>query len=192
MPFTPITWPLTIKPRRQSFYLQTLSVVFTNPYTNVQQVLERDGQRWVSRLTVERGGDLAREIDALVASLRGPAGAVLLPDFRTLAARNDVSGATLTGGSGRTLTVTGGSALMPGDLIQTSPGRGHIVTAVAGDSVSIEPRLREPVTTGALVTDAVRIKMRLASDEAGRNPTRPPRRSSWDLDFVEILPEAES
>jgi len=186
-----ITWPLTFKPIAQEFYIQTLSVVFTNPYTNQQQVLERDGQRWVSRITVERGGDLAREIDALLASIRGPAGTVLMPDFRTLRARNVLGSPTLDSGSGRTLTVSGlSNPLLPGDMIQTSPGRGHIVTvASSGGSVSIEPRLREPVVTGALITDNVRVKMRFGSDDAARNPTRPPRRSSWTLEFVEVLPE---
>jgi len=194
-------WPLTVRPRTQSFYIQTLSVVFTNPYTNVQQVLERDGQRWVSAIEIERGGDLARELDALLAGLRGPAGAVLLPDFRTLSARGSLAGDPhLSGGSGRTLSLSGCTpnatgVLLPGDMIQTSTGRGHIVTEqVDADgsgtaSVPIEPRLREPVTAGPLVTSDVRIVMRLTSDDAGRNPTRPPRRSSWSLSFVEVLPE---
>lgn len=194
-------WPLSIRPRRQAFYLQTLSVVFTNPYTNVQQVLERDGQRWVVSLEIERAGDTARELDALLASIRGPVGEVLVPDFRTLAARGSLAGApTLTGGLGRTLTLTGCTpgavgVLLPGDMIQTSTGRGHIVTAqvdadgAGAANVPIEPRLREAVSVGPLVTSDVRVRMRLGSDDAGRNPTRPPRRSTWSLTFLEILPE---
>ncbi len=187
------TWPLAYRPAAQEFYLQTLTVAFTNPYTNQAQVLERDGQRWLCRLTVRRGGELARAIDAFLASLRGPAGTVLMPDFRTLAAQGSPgAGAQLIGGSGRTLTVTGlTGTLAPGDLIQTSPGRGHIVTEGAGPgdvSVAVEPRLREPVTPGPLVTDAVRVLMRLSSDDGIRNPTRPPRQSLWELAFVEVLP----
>lgn len=191
-----VVWPLAFKPIAQEFYIQTLSVVFTNPYTNQQQVLERDGQRWVSRITVERGGDLAREIDALLASIRGPAGTVLMPDFRTLIPRGSPGAPTLLSGSGRTLLITGlTGTIYPGDMVQTSPGRGHIVTdqAVSGDDqLFIEPRLREPVVTGPLVTEDVRVKMRLSSDDAARNPTRPPRRSSWTLEFVEVLPETAS
>ncbi len=189
-----IVWPVTYRPVAQEFYLQTLSTVFTNPYTQSQQVLERDGQRWVSRITLRRGTELAWEIDALLASIRGPAGHVLVPDFRTLAPRgNPGAGALLIGGTGRTLSVTGLTGqLLPGDLIQTSPGRAHIVTAAAGPGsadVSVEPRLREPVVTGLLVTSGVRVRMRLTSDDAGRNPTRPPRRTEWQLEFVEVLPE---
>lgn len=197
---TDLVWPLELRPATQEFYIQTLSVVWASPYTGQQQILERDGARWVSRLTFRRGGTDAARIDALIASLRGPAGTALIPDWRTLVARGSRAGAPwLAGGSGRTLTVAGfapwaAGVLLPGDLIQTSTGRTHLVTATvnaAGDgtaSVPVEPRLREGVTVGALVTSNCRVRMRLASDDAGRNPTRPPRTSDWTLEFHEVLP----
>ncbi len=190
---TDTVWPLTCQPRSMEFYIQTLTAVFTNPYTRVQQVLERAGQRWVCRMEIERGDPVASEIDALLASIRGPAGTVLVPDFRRLWARGDPGSAQLTGGAGRSLTVTGlAGQLLPGDLVQTSTGRMHIVTAAAGPgsaTVAIEPPLRETVTVGALVTDAVRCRMRLQTDDAGRNPTRAPRFSRYSLAFAEVLDE---
>ncbi|CAK0757512.1 hypothetical protein WCLP8_280002 [uncultured Gammaproteobacteria bacterium] len=65
--------------------------------------------------------------------MRGPAGEVLVPDFRRLAALGSLAGAPrLTSGTGRTLTLTGFTAnaarvLQAGDLIQTSVGRSHMV-----------------------------------------------------------------
>lgn len=196
-------WPIAFNPGGQEFYLATLTTVFGNPYSAAAQVLERDGQRWVCRMTLRRGSTLAREIDAFLAGLRGPVGTVLVPDFRTRAARGSLAGAPhLADGAGRSLTVTGfapGAAgvLLPGDLIQTSPGRGHIVTApVDADgngaaTAPVEPRLRAPVTVGPLATQDVRVRMRLTSDDAGRNPTRPPRRSEWQLEFVEVLEDLD-
>lgn len=197
---TDLVWPLDLRPGSQEFYIQTLSVVWASPYTGQNQVLERDGARWVCRLTFRRGDPLARQVDALIASLHGPAGTVLVPDWRTLAARGTLAGTPqLVGGSGRSLTVAGFApgatgVLLPGDLIQTSTGRAHLVTAAvnAGPDgmaiVPVEPRLREPVAVGPLVTTACRVRMRLSSDDAGRNPTRPPRRSEWSLELFEVLP----
>ncbi|WP_114393514.1 hypothetical protein [Oleisolibacter albus] len=195
-----LVWPLDLRPASQEFYIQTLSTVWASPYTGQNQVLERDGARWVSRLTFQRGDPVARQVDALIASLRGPAGTVLVPDWRTPAARGTLAGTPqLAGGSGRSLTVTGFApgatgVLLPGDLIQTSPGRAHLVTATVnagpdgGATVPVEPRLREPVAVGPLVTTACRVRMRLSSDDAGRNPTGPPRRTEWSLELFEVLP----
>ena len=192
-------WPLAFKPEEQAFYLQTLSVRFENPFTGQVQVLERDGARWASRLSLHLSGAQARAFDAFLASLRGPAGEVLVPDFRRLAALGSLAGSPrLTAGTGRTLNLTGFTAnaagvLRAGDLIQTSVGRSHMVLddvsadASGNASVRIEPRLREAVTAGSLVTSCCRVRMRLLSDDAGRNPTAPPVKSAYQLDLIETL-----
>ena len=170
MPEAPRDWPLAFKPAEQSFYIQALTTRFTNPFTGHVQVLERDGARWVSRLRLRLLAGPARAFDAFLASLRGAAVEVLMPDFRRLAALGSLAGVpVLAAGSGRTLTLTGfagGTAgvLRAGDLIQTSPGRAHMVIddLTAGPdgtaAVRVEPRLREPVVAGPLVTNAVRVR----------------------------------
>ncbi len=192
-------WPLSFKPDTQAFYVQTLTARFDNPYTGQTQVLERDGARWVTSLTLHLYGANARAFEAFLASLRGPSGEVLVPDFRRLAALGSLAGSPrLVSGTGRTLVLAGftpnaARVLAAGDLIQTSLGRAHMVVedvaadGTGGASVRIEPRLREPVTAGPLVTSAARVRMRLISDDAGKNPTTTPMKSAYQVDLVEVL-----
>ncbi|MBI1208022.1 MAG: hypothetical protein GC191_12135 [Azospirillum sp.] len=102
------------------------------------------------------------------------------------------------GGVGSLLLLGGlrpgsGSALDPGDLIQTSPGRGHLVTGgaladIEGRAVyCIAPPLREPPVLGPPATEGVKILMRLVGTESGRNPTRVPWRGTLRLSFEEAL-----
>ena len=192
-------WPLVFKPDSQAFYVQTLTARFDNPYNGQVQVLERDGARWVTSMSLTLYSANARAFEAFLASLRGPSGEVLVPDFRRLAALGSLAGnPRLVSGTGRTLSLSGFTAnaqrvLAAGDLIQTSPGRSHmVVDDVAADasgnaSIRIEPRLREPVVAGPLVTSYCRVRMRLVSDDAGKNPTTPPMKSAYQLDLVEVL-----
>ena len=192
-------WPLTFKPDSQAFYVQTLTARFDNPYNGQVQVLERDGARWVTSMSLTLYSANARAFEAFLASLRGPAGEVLVPDFRRLAALGSLAGSPrLVSGTGRTLSLSGFTAnaqrvLAAGDLIQTSPGRSHmVVDDIAADasgnaSIRIEPRLREPMVAGPLVTSNCRVRMRLISDDAGKNPTSPPMKSAYQIDLVEIL-----
>ena len=83
--------------------------------------------------------------------------------------------------------------LAAGDLIQASPGRVHmVIDDVAADAsgnagIRVEPRLREPVVAGPLVTSNCRVRMRLISDDAGKNPTMPPMKSAYQVDLIEVL-----
>jgi hypothetical protein len=163
-------------------------------------VQERDGARWIASISFQRGQDDTRRIEALLAAISGPAGIILLPDFRRLSAKGSLAGSPqLASGSGTTLSLTGftpnaAGVLMAGDLIQTSAGRMHIVVQdVNADnsgnaSVAIAPRLREAVTAGALVTNNVRASMRLVSDDSGKNQTSAQLQSRFDFDLVEVLP----
>ncbi|MEI7606312.1 MAG: hypothetical protein WCJ64_02895 [Rhodospirillaceae bacterium] len=192
-------WPLSFKPDSQAFYVQTLTARFDNPYNGQVQVLERDGARWVTSLTLHLYSANARAFEAFLASLRGPAGEVLVPDFRRLAALGSLAGTPrLVSGTGRTLTLSGFTAnaqrvLAAGDLIQASPGRVHmVIDDVAADAsgnagIRVEPRLREPVVAGPLVTSNCRVRMRLISDDAGKNPTMPPMKSAYQVDLIEVL-----
>ncbi len=192
-------WPLSFKPDSQAFYVQTLTARFDNPYNGQVQVLERDGARWVTSLSLHLYSANARAFEAFLASLRGPSGEVLVPDFRRLAAMGSLAGnPQLVSGTGRTLVLSGfmhgaQKVLAAGDLIQASPGRTHmVVDDIAADasgnaSIRVEPRLRESVVAGPLVTSTCRVRMRLISDDAGKNPTTPPMKSAYQLDLIEIL-----
>lgn len=56
-------------------------------------------------------------------------------------------------------------------------------------AVPVEPRLRDPVEPGALVTDNCRVLMRLLDDQAGNNPTDNRMRSTFNLSLIEVLPQ---
>lgn len=187
-----ITWPLTYRPQTQSFWLETRTTRFDNPFYGTTQRVEWQGTRWRAEYRFRRGGPIARTIDAFLAGLNGPAGQVLLPDFRRLSAGVDFGTPQLVSGSATSLTVDGLDADLPaGVLIQTSTGRGHMVTAdvAAGAAVAvpIAPALREPVVTGPLITAEVRILMRLVDDDQLDNPTRRWLSTEWQLSFEEVL-----
>jgi len=85
------------------------------------------------------------------------------------------------------------AVLAVGDLIQTSPGRGHlIVTATAADADGIAvfglaPRLRAPPVLGPPCCDQVRVLMRLADGTAAPGPVEPPGRTTFTLSLIEAL-----
>ena len=102
----------------------------------------------------------------------------------------------IAGGCGQRLVLTGcrpgaGDVLAVGDLIQTSPGRGHLI-AITGTPdqdgllvVEVAPALRRPPLPGTPVTAVCKILMRLTSGEALANPTAPYQRARYRLLFVE-------
>lgn len=77
-------WPEGIYPRTQKFYLLPRTTRFASNFTGQDQVLERDAVRWVAEFTFELEGNRARVLDALIASLRGAVGQILVPDFRRI------------------------------------------------------------------------------------------------------------
>lgn len=196
-----INWPLDLRPGEQSFYIRTVSTRFENPLTGQVQVLERDAARWVTKLSLVRSEMDARRLDALLATLRGAVGHVFVPDFRRRKAKGSLAGSPqLVSGIGTTLTVDGFTSdalgvLKAGDLIQTSTGRTHIVLqdvdadVTGAASVNIAPRLREPVTVGALITDDCRVRMRLSDDSQTENATDNRRLTNFDLELIEVLPQ---
>ncbi len=198
---TTVIWPLDLRPGSQSFYIRTVTVSFQSPLTGDVQVQERDGARWVAQMQFVRGVMDARRMDAMIAALRGPVGLIMMPDFRRLKAKGSLAGSPqLVSGTGNTLTLSdftpnATGVLLMGDLIQTSDGRAHMVvqdTDADEDgnaSVSIAPRLRDDVVPGDLVTDNCRVQMRLVDDDSGNNATDAAMRSTFNLQFMEILPQ---
>lgn len=198
---TIVIWPLNLRPAAQSFFIRTNTIRFESPLTGHVQVQERDGARWIAQIQLIRGDADSRRLDAIIAALRGPVGYVLLPDFRRLFARGSLAGSPqLDSGTGNTLSLSGFTpsatgVLLAGDLIQASEGRAHMVVQdIDADengeaAVPVEPRLRDPVEPGALVTDNCRVLMRLLDDQAGNNPTDNRMRSTFNLSLIEVLPQ---
>jgi len=198
---TIVIWPLNLRPATQSFFIRTNTIRFESPLTGHVQVQERDGARWLAQLQLTRGDVDSRRMDAIIAALRGPVGHVMMPDFRRLKARGSLAGSPeLVSGTGNTLSLSGFTpnaqgVLLAGDLIQTSTGRTHMVVQdinadVDGTAaVPIAPRLRDPVTAGALITNNCRVLMRLIDDEGGNNPTDNRMRSTFNLQLIEVLPQ---
>lgn len=198
---TDVIWPLDLRPARQAFYIRTNTVRFESPLTGQVQIQERDGARWVAQMNITRGAVDSRRMDALIAALHGPVGRIYMPDFRRLTAKGSLAGdPQLVSGTGTTLSLDGFTpnaqdVLLAGDMIQTSTGRAHMVVqnvdadADGEASVLIAPRLREPVTPGALVTTNCRVIMRLQDDDQGANPTDNRLQSAFELQLSEVLPE---
>ncbi len=81
-----LNWPEGLLPQDQNFYIQTCSVAFQNP-VNIVEVAPRSWQRWVATMSFHLPEDQAAQMDALLAQLRGPIGAVLLPNALRLETR---------------------------------------------------------------------------------------------------------
>ncbi len=85
------------------------------------------------------------------------------------------------------------NVLLAGEAIKGSQGRTYliladVVTDINGYSaVLIAPRVREAITLDDLSTGNVGVLMRLLDNEAGRNDTRPPVISAYQLRFEEVL-----
>ncbi|MEI8397260.1 MAG: hypothetical protein WCF85_21265 [Rhodospirillaceae bacterium] len=86
----------------------------------------------------------------------------------------------------------GSVALTVGDLVQTSPGRAHIITAVLPADCNgvalctLAPPLRVPPVLGIPVTAGCRIAMAPGGDAAD-GATEPPTRTTYRLAFEENL-----
>ncbi|MEI8397281.1 MAG: hypothetical protein WCF85_21375 [Rhodospirillaceae bacterium] len=87
----------------------------------------------------------------------------------------------------------GSVALTVGDLIQTSSGRAHIITAIEpADNngialCTLAPPLRVPPVLGIPVLNNARIAMTLVGGDAADGATEPPTRTSYRLAFEEDL-----
>lgn len=79
---TALNWPENIYPVRQVFYIRPNTGRFASALTGQVQVLDRDVSRWVAVLDFRLNKEKAAVFEALLAKLRGPAGTVLVPDFR--------------------------------------------------------------------------------------------------------------
>lgn len=85
------------------------------------------------------------------------------------------------------------NVLLAGEAITGSQGRAYLILAdVVTDingygEVPIAPRVREAVAVRDLTTGNVGVLMRLLDNEAGRNDTRPPVISAYQLRFEEVL-----
>lgn len=77
-----LNWPDGLYPRSQKFYLKHPNAKFVSSFTGQFQVLERDNVRWVAEFEFELENARARELDGLIAALRGSVEQILVPDFR--------------------------------------------------------------------------------------------------------------
>ena len=77
-----LNWPAGIYPRSQKFHLKHPVTKFISSLTGQFQVLEREGVRWIAEFTFELENVRARNMDALIAELRGAVGQIMVPDFR--------------------------------------------------------------------------------------------------------------
>lgn len=317
-------WPENLLPKQQNFYLRTTTIQFQNP-SHIADVSARPWQRWVAELSFHLSADKAAQLDALLARLRGRAGAVLVPNALRLETRmvpesmdayaakigttffddhydfddqvledgfltweepaalgleedislgeffdlilvfprgtallteaddilmaenvlvpfilengkfltledspeleigaedglafetedgaditvqrgggffEGVGQASLAGGADTALTITGcapftDAIVRLGETISPSPGRLHIIIADTATDIdgrgmiSIMPPLRDAVVQSALIMGGGTVKMRLVSDDAGKNETVPPIQVAYQLSFEEILP----
>ena len=87
----------------------------------------------------------------------------------------------------------GQPALTVGDLIQTSPGRAHLITAAEpadGNGIArctVAPPLRVPPVLGPPVTSNCRVAMTVVGGDAADGQTLPPTRTRYRLVLAEDL-----
>ncbi len=79
---TATDWPEGLYPVGQSFYIRARTSSFVSTLTGQMQARGRKGTRWVAVLDFRLPKKKAAVMDALIAELNGPAGKLLVPDFR--------------------------------------------------------------------------------------------------------------
>lgn len=79
---TATDWPEGLYPVGQSFYIRARTSSFVSTLTGQMQAHGRKGTRWVAVLDFRLPKKKAAVMDALIAGLNGPAGKLLVPDFR--------------------------------------------------------------------------------------------------------------
>lgn len=77
----PIPWPLGLTPFRCEFYLQNNTTQFSSPITRSQQVLRRQGERWVGTAAFRLRRSEAQLMDATLAKLKGAYNTANIWDF---------------------------------------------------------------------------------------------------------------
>lgn len=196
-----VIWPLEYAPSEMQVKIATITTVFTNPYSGVRQTLKRDGSRWVMKITLPAFSDAwTRDIEGLIAGLEGPANTVLVPMFHALNPIAPIVGSPQMRGkiNATKLYISGfplarEKVLRRGDIIQTSPGRAHMVTEdVNSDGTGnayplIMPPLREDPVVGPLQTRNCYVRMNLVNDDSFNQNLTPPRASKITLEFIENL-----
>jgi len=86
-----LVWPPHLRPSDAAFYLVANAARLESPLSRASQVIVRQGERWVCRMSFNRRApDIAAQLDAFIAELGGPACEVRLFDFR----RSEPRGAT--------------------------------------------------------------------------------------------------
>lgn len=195
---TDFTWPAGIVPASSSWSLVANTVAFVSPLSGTVQTLGRGGDRWACSVTTPPLTAANRAtMRAFVASLRGQAGRVVMPDHSytrrgTQSAAVSVNGASQVGSS---LIVDGGTAsatLLAGDYIGVD-GYLHLIVSDATfngsgqATLSIVPPLRRSPADNATVTVTnPTARFVLTGNTAGWS-NQPGGISSFTLEFIEDL-----
>jgi len=92
-----LIWPEDLAPSEMEFWHEANSLVSRSPLSQAVQVQVRGPGRWRARLTFnDRNRGIAARLDALLATLDGPAGEIAVFDFRRPVPRG--TAASYTGG----------------------------------------------------------------------------------------------
>lgn len=150
------TWPQDIGPSSVSFFLEHNSVGLVSPLSRAQQVLVRQGARWVCRMQfARRDAPRAARIDAFLSQLDGMGEEVSLFDFRRPTPRGAAAiGATQSAFSDATLFSDGTGLLdflsspvvsaatsAGATLVPSSGWQASMTVLLAGDYIGIGGRL---------------------------------------------------
>ena len=191
----PVTMPSTPGFTDTRFGLSANTAVFESPITRTQQVVQRQGSRWVAEYSLPpMNRASAPSWIAFLTSLRGARGTFrgFDPDCKT--SRGIIaSSAIVSGGSqtGNTLTIsiatasTTAASFKAGDYIKiTAPTtRLHMIvedsiaSSTGGATLSIEPELREsPTANSTLIYTNPFTEFRLAGNDV-----------SWDASNISLF-----
>lgn len=207
---TDFVWPADLVPFAQSFYLRPHTNRSISPFTRQQKIYELSAPLWMTQMSFRGGYDGTRKqgaygprLDAFITQLRGGVHRVAIHDFRRPRLRggtghglnNEAASALAT-----SMVVSGfapfAAAFYPGDYIG-GDGRPHIVDApeiiLANDAgeatATFWPPLKEAVGVGEGVFGSSPGWFRMASDDAGSNPTVVGEAVTYDIEFIEDLTE---
>jgi hypothetical protein len=196
---TDYSWPSDIIPYAVSFYLQPYTGGTESPFSRVTKVYGMSKPRWVCSLRF-RGPDSANRwngakndwgerIDGFIAKLDGRAGRVALYDFRRPGRSHSFSNLAVTAGT-NSITLAGAALgdIRVGEYIG-GDGRPHLITDITPSGSNlvalVRPYFETNIAAGAATYQNVTGMFRLASDDAGQNPSGVGELTDYQIDFVE-------
>ena len=195
-----LTWPASLIPSSQQFYLTFTTRQFKSPFTNASQTMEFPANAWQCQLSFKNlNRDELRELEVFLIQLRGAAGRFKIGDQANTEPRGQAQGTPMVDGANQTgslLKVRGCTVnqnfLKVGDYITVNNELKRLVADANADAAGkttlrFEPNIRQSPADGYAVTFRNTYAVMRLTDDKQNKTKRVPMFGSVTLNLVEEI-----